>query len=175
MANVILFEDYPSVIEDVESALDEGGHVLVAKAETIQGAFRILRQLIDGVIETDFIIVDGNLRDETVKDDPALPGSRNLRPQFRYEHPGVTERIFLRDKPWKRKHALFVPKVTIFEPEQYRYQAHGRVIVDIVKQTGLTAKTIGFSLDPLDGVPLDLDDLAKNPWMLNRAIERLSL
>lgn len=169
MANFVVFEDFQRAYELIEDGLLDAGHTIVDHQITIQGAFGTLRKLLQGEIQTDFLLIDASLKDER-RVDPTLG-----EPEFIYEHPGEFElHTSMSGLFRRRKQEVWIPKLTNFKPDDKVNQKHGRVIVDIARQTGIAppVRLIGISGDGMRGIDVDHDADGKN---LNRILESVKI
>jgi hypothetical protein len=137
MLKVAMFEDQSHLIME-QGLLDQlHGHELTAEAATLGGAFDVLKRMVHGDLEIDVVLLDANL------------------------HPDREEPIFTHQLPvdeskakpnWRGKIKTPKPEIAVVRGSAPEYQVPGgdaKAIIDVMQQTGLTAKLIGISGDPM--------------------------
>lgn len=150
-------------MREVVEQLEIGGHELIGQADHIGTAFDMLREMADGSLNPDVLIIDGTL------DDANGPTSFTYCHVDQFVSHAVKQGLFL-----KRPKAIETPKITTVELDMTRNtQRHSRAILQIVDRLDIDVRTVGFSLSAMiDDVRPDRDN-RKFPRFLNADIKRV--
>jgi hypothetical protein len=143
MSNVVLFEDQRRLLDGFDQQME--GHTLVAEAANLGRAFQVLQQMATGEVEVDFVLLDANLS----------PDGRDA--VFRHEIPvnelDIKTGLFGRKKMPRPR----IVEVRSYDDQYRKLGGHAMAILDVMQQTGMTAKTIGISGDSMDSYGLIVD------------------
>lgn len=169
MAKILLFEDDPNAIMLAEFAIEDAGHELIAKAESITKAQHVLRRLLLSEIEADVLLLDGNLdRNDRQKEFRFTPFSG-----------GISEQQTSRKQAFSRQKPVESNEIVIPPDAGHWFGADARMVKRIMETCGIEIPIIGISGDSMEksGVEVDYDlgkmflDMHDPSVRLNNAIE----
>ena len=136
-----MFEDQPGLVFRQGLMEQLEGHELVAKAGRLGEAFDVLKSMALGNLKVDVILLDANLDEDSVE------------PIFTHQLPIDESKA---KTNWRGKVKLPAPEMVVVRGWDYlgtKTSAHA--VVDIMQRTGLTAKLIGISGDPMSKYGLE--------------------
>jgi hypothetical protein len=139
MAKLGLIEDNPDKIRRIKGFLIGSGHEIIEQAESVSGAFKMLRRFMDGKVSLDLLLLDGKLRNDVSPAEfprPALNPLSIVQPKR-----DLLKRTLILD-------ALPPPAPITIDPEFFGAQ-HARAVLEVIAAYKLILPIIAISTESL--------------------------
>lgn len=158
MPKLIIFEDDPSERAEIHGEVD-GAHQVVAEAETLSEAFRVIGNIAVEALSADVLLLDGNLRPENP---PAIFRRSDYLPPVE----NSSRRFF-------RRRAA--EQTEFFRSDYDSFFDDASIIIDVLRSCGIEIPIIGISSLPMKtlGINVDLEIPKRHFRALNGAIAKL--